>query len=169
MAASYGGREARLLEAGLALALDRELPAVLRRLVRLATELSRAGWSALGVLGANNLVVDVVATDPAITRTDLPEPGPGVLRIPVRVQDSAFGELWVAGKRDAADFDEDDRRVLETLAAYAGVAIEHATLVARCSPGPRWRSCSSSSPPTPCGWPGLRGAVCWSPAPRAGW
>jgi signal transduction histidine kinase len=129
MAASYGGREARLLEAGLALALDRELPAVLRRLVWLATELSRAGWSALGVLGANNLVVDVVATDPATTRTDLPEPGPGVLRVPVRVQDSAFGELWVAGKRDAADFDEDDRRVLETLAAYAGVAIEHATLL----------------------------------------
>jgi signal transduction histidine kinase len=128
MAASYGGREARLLEAGLALALDRELPAVLRRLVWLATELSRAGWSALGVLGANNLVVDVVATDPATTRTDLPEPGPGVLRTPVRVQDSAFGELWVAGKRDAADFDEDDRRVLETLAAYAGVAIENATL-----------------------------------------
>src|SRR6266511_4122458 len=94
MAASYGGREARLLEAGLALTLDRELPAVLRRLVALASELTGARSSVLGVLGANNVVVEVISTAP-----------------------------------DGPDFDEDDRRALEALAAYAGVAIENARLL----------------------------------------
>ncbi len=132
MAASYGGREARLLEAGLALTLDRELPAVLRRLVALASELTGARSSVLGVLGANNVVVEVISTapdGPDLGPADLPAPGPGVLRLPVKVRDVAFGDLCVIGKRDAADFDEDDRHALEALAAYAGVAIENARLL----------------------------------------
>jgi signal transduction histidine kinase len=135
MAASYGGREARLLEAGLALALDRELPAVLRRLVELAAELTGAGWSALGLLGADNAVVDVIATGPG--RADLPPPGPGVLRIPVKVRGGAYGDLCVTGKRQAADFDEDDLRCLEVLAAHAGVAIDKAGLTAEVEGGAR--------------------------------
>jgi two-component system, NarL family, sensor histidine kinase DevS len=129
MAAGYGGREARLLEAGVALALDRELPAVLRRVVALAAELTGAGWSALRMLGANNAVVDVIATGPRPGQVGLPEPGPGVLRIPVKVHDTAFGDLYVTGRPEGADFDEGDRRTLETLAAYAGVAIENASLI----------------------------------------
>ena len=109
-----------------------------------------AGWGAVGVLGANNLVVDVVATgprgperptgdlgaeqpasapEPGPGWPDLPAPGPGVLRIPVKVRDDAFGDLCVADKRDAADFDGADQRSLEVLATYAGVAIENATLL----------------------------------------
>src|SRR6266545_165298 len=132
MAASYGGREARLLEAGLALTLDRELPAVLRRLVALASELTGARSSVLGVLGANNVVVEVISTapdGPDLGPAGLPAPGPGVLRLRVKVRGVAFGDLCVTGKRDAADFDEDDRRALEALAAYAGVAIENARLL----------------------------------------
>src|SRR6266545_1742309 len=137
MAASYGGREARLLEAGLALTLDRELPAVLRRLVALASELTGARSSVLGVLGANNVVVEVISTapdGPDLGPAGLPAPGPGVLRLRVKVRGVAFGDLCVTGKRDAADFDEDDRRALEALAAYAGVAIENARVLV---PGPR--------------------------------
>jgi signal transduction histidine kinase len=136
MAANYGGREARLLEAGLALTLDHELPAVLRRLVALASELTDARWSALGVLGADNVVVDLITSeagpdelDPGDQMADLPAAGPGVLRIRVRVREDAFGDLCVTGRRGAADFDEDDRRALQTLAAYAGVAIENASLL----------------------------------------
>src|SRR6266536_1973167 len=139
MAASYGGREARLLEAGLALTLDRELPAVLRRLVALASELTGARSSVLGVLGANNVVVEVISTapdGPDLGPAGLPAPGPGVLRLRVKVRGVAFGDLCVTGKRDAADFDEDDRRALEALAAYAGVAIENATLVMEVVIGP---------------------------------
>jgi signal transduction histidine kinase len=137
MGPSYGGREARLLDAGLALALDRELPAVLRRLVGLAAELTGACRSALGVLGANDLIANVVASDPGTSEVDLPAPGPGVLHRSVNVRDAAFGVLCVAGKRDAEDFDEDDRRVLETLAAYGGIAIENATLRAEAEGGAR--------------------------------
>jgi signal transduction histidine kinase len=168
MAARYGGREARLLEAGLALAQDRQLPAVFRRLVALAAELTGARWCGVGVFGADKLVVDVIATgsrdpeQPAAAsgpkraaeaaeperaaeapeseraaeapeseprRAVLPAPGPGVLRIPVMIQDAPFGDLCVAGKREAVDFDEDDQLALETLAAYASVAIENATLL----------------------------------------
>jgi signal transduction histidine kinase len=133
MAARYGEREARLFEAALTLTLDRELPAVLRRLVALAAELTGASWCGLGVFGANSAVVDVIATGPRMPgseRQDLPAPGPGVLRIPVKVRDTLFGDLCVAGKQDAPQFDEHDQRVLEVLAAHAGVAIENAALLA---------------------------------------
>jgi signal transduction histidine kinase len=136
MVARYGGREARLLEAGLALTLDHEHSAVVRRLVALASELTDARWSALGVLGANDVVVDVITSDPGPDEldpgdhlADLPPAGPGVLRVPVRVHEATFGDLCVTGRRGAADFDEDDRHTLQTLAAYAGVAIENATLL----------------------------------------
>jgi signal transduction histidine kinase len=122
-----------LLEAGLTLTLDLELPVVLRRLVQLGAELTGAAWCAFGVFGANGTVVDVVATGPgpagSADNTDLPPPSPGVLRLPVQVRGSTFGELCVAGKLDATDFDGDDQRSLEVLAAHAGIAIENATLL----------------------------------------
>lgn len=130
MAASYGGREARLLEAGLALALERELPAVLRRLVALAADLTGACWSGLAQLGAGDVVAGIVATGRGPGQNDLPAPGPGVLRVPVKVQGAAYGDLCVTGKRQGGDFDGDDRRCLEVLAAQAGVAIEGAGLLA---------------------------------------
>jgi signal transduction histidine kinase len=136
MGASYGGREARLLEAGLALAHDRELPAVLRRLVTLAAELTGAGWAALGVLGADGTLVELVATDQD-RRATLPEPGPGVLRVPVQVRGAPYRELCVTDRREGADFDEDDLRCLEVLAVHAGVAIDNAGLLAEVEGGAR--------------------------------
>jgi signal transduction histidine kinase len=129
---SYENRDARLLEAGLTLTLDLELPVVLRRLVQLGAELTGASWCAFGVFGTNGALVHLVATGSAparIDKTGLPPPGPGVLRLPVKVRGRTFGDLVVGGKRDAAEFDGDDRRSLEVLAAHAGVAIENATLL----------------------------------------
>jgi signal transduction histidine kinase len=131
---SYGNRQARLLEAGLTLTLDLQLPVVLRRLVALGAELTSGAWCAFGIFGANGMIVDLVATGPAPGgaepgKASLPPASPGVLRVPVRVRDSTFGDLCVAGKQDGPDFDSEDQRSLEILAAHAGVAIENATLL----------------------------------------
>ena len=130
---SYENRDARLLEAGLTLTLDLELPIVLRRLVQLGAELAGASWCAFGVFGINGALVDLVATGPApagvIDETGLPPASPGVLRLPVKVRGGTFGDLVVAGKRGTPEFGSDDRRSLEVLAAHAGVAIENATLL----------------------------------------
>ena len=53
-------RNSLLLEAGLTLASQRSLPAVLQRLVELATELTGAGYGALGVLGRDGTLVDFI-------------------------------------------------------------------------------------------------------------
>jgi signal transduction histidine kinase len=130
---SYRNRDARLLEAGLTLTLDLELPVVLRRLVQLGAELTGAEWCAFGVFGSDGALVDLVATGPApagvIDKSGLPPASPRVLRLPVRVRGGNFGDLVVAGKRGANQFDSEDRRALEVLAAHAGVAIENATLL----------------------------------------
>jgi hypothetical protein len=131
MAARYGEHAARLLEAGLSLTLDREPPAVFRRLVALGAQLTGASWCALGVFGTGNAVVELIQTGPrpaALHGPDLPAPGPGVLRVPLRVRDATVGDLCVSSKRDAPDFDDEDRRYLEVLALQASVAIENASL-----------------------------------------
>jgi signal transduction histidine kinase len=130
MAARHGERAARLLEAGLALTREHEPPEVLRRLVELGAELTGAGWCGIGVFGGDDAVVDLVATGtrPSEPRPVLPAAGPGVLRVPVRVRDALFGDLCVTSKRDAREFDDDDRHCLEALAAHAGAAIGNATL-----------------------------------------
>jgi signal transduction histidine kinase len=131
IAATHGQREARLLDASLALTLDLELPAVLRHLVTLGAELTGAKWCAFGVFGADGVIVDLVSTgsrEPALGQDPLPAPGPGVLCVQARVHGRPFGELCVAGRRDGAEFDEEDRRSLEILAAHAAVAIDNAGL-----------------------------------------
>jgi signal transduction histidine kinase len=55
-------RNSLLLEAGLTLASELELPAILQRLVELATELTGARYGALGVLGRDGLIVDFITT-----------------------------------------------------------------------------------------------------------
>ena len=79
------------------------------------------------MVGGDDAVVDLVATGtrPSEPRLILPAPGPGVLRVPVRVRDALFGDLCVTSKLDAREFDDDDRHCL---AAHAGVAIGNATL-----------------------------------------
>lgn len=51
------------------------------------------------------------------------------LGVPVRVGTRRFGNLYVTEKRDSGEFDEEDERLVVTLAAFAARAIEGAVLV----------------------------------------
>jgi GAF domain-containing protein len=55
-------RSDALLQAGLALASELELDAVLQRIIELATSLTGARYGALGVLGNEGLIVEFVTT-----------------------------------------------------------------------------------------------------------
>lgn len=52
------------------------------------------------------------------------------LGVPVRRGARRFGNLYVTEKRDGADFDAEDERLVVTLAAFAAAAIESVRLVA---------------------------------------
>src|SRR5215217_1667631 len=53
------------------------------------------------------------------------------LGTPVTIRDQVFGNLYMAEKRDAPEFTEDDEAILVALAAAAGVAIDNAQLYER--------------------------------------
>lgn len=52
----------------------------------------------------------------------------GLLGVPIRFRGACVGNLYMANKQGAAEFSETDERVLDMLAARAGVAIETARL-----------------------------------------
>jgi signal transduction histidine kinase len=159
-------RGERLLEAGLALSSELSLPAILQRIVDLATELTGARYGALGVLGPDGAITEFVTT--GLTDAERAAIGPlpvgrGILGVliddarPLRLRDIAddprsvgfppdhppmrsflgapvtargqvFGNVYLTEKQGAEEFDADDERALEILAAQAGVAIENARL-----------------------------------------
>ncbi|MFP5327379.1 MAG: GAF domain-containing sensor histidine kinase [Acidimicrobiia bacterium] len=51
------------------------------------------------------------------------------LGVPVRVGERRFGNLYLTEKRDGGQFDEEDERLVVTLAAFAAAAVEAALLV----------------------------------------
>ncbi|MGQ0831619.1 MAG: GAF domain-containing sensor histidine kinase [Microthrixaceae bacterium] len=51
------------------------------------------------------------------------------LGVPVRVGERRFGNLYLTDKRGASAFDEEDERLVVTLAAFAAAAVEAALLV----------------------------------------
>src|SRR6266540_3271783 len=55
-------RNSMLLEAGMTLASQLSLPAILQRLADLAVELTEARYGALGVLGRDGMLVDFITT-----------------------------------------------------------------------------------------------------------
>ncbi|MFC0527662.1 GAF domain-containing sensor histidine kinase [Phytohabitans kaempferiae] len=60
------------------------------------------------------------------------------LGTPIRIRDQVFGNLYLAEKRGAAEFTEDDEEIAVALAAAAGVAIENARLFATAHRRERW-------------------------------
>src|SRR5690349_7543638 len=60
------------------------------------------------------------------------------LGVPVRTRDQIFGNLYLAEKRDAAEFSDDDEEIVVALAAAAGVAIDNARLFALAQRRERW-------------------------------
>lgn len=55
------------------------------------------------------------------------------LGVPIKVRGEAFGNLYMAEKRGAEEFDADDEEAARTLASWAGIAIENARLYTRLS------------------------------------
>jgi signal transduction histidine kinase len=89
-------REARLIEAGLALAAELDLDAILDRIVQLATELTGARYGALGVLGPDRTIerfmTEGVTAEERVAIGD-PPTGHGLLGLliddakPIRIDD----------------------------------------------------------------------------------
>lgn len=65
------------------------------------------------------------------------------LGVPVRVRDEVFGNLYLTEKNDGTEFSEHDERLVVTLAAAAGVAIDNARLYAAVERRARWLRASS--------------------------
>ncbi|WP_396027545.1 GAF domain-containing protein [Actinoplanes sp. TBRC 11911] len=60
------------------------------------------------------------------------------LGVPVRTRDQIFGNLYLAEKRGAAEFGDDDEEIVVALAAAAGVAIDNARLFALAQRREQW-------------------------------
>src|SRR5690606_32267030 len=52
------------------------------------------------------------------------------LGVPIRIRDTAYGNLYLAEKLDGEEFTEDDEKMMVALAAAAGAAIDNARLYA---------------------------------------
>ncbi|GAA2673565.1 GAF domain-containing sensor histidine kinase [Actinoplanes palleronii] len=60
------------------------------------------------------------------------------LGVPVRTRDQIFGNLYLAEKRGAAEFTDDDEELVVALAAAAGIAIDNARLYELAQRRGRW-------------------------------
>jgi signal transduction histidine kinase len=54
-----------------------------------------------------------------------------LLGVPIRLGERQLGQIYLTDKMDGAEFTHDDEKIIEMLAAYAGVAIENARLYKR--------------------------------------
>lgn len=127
-------RQRRLLEAVVAISADMDMRSVLHHIVRASTELIDARSGALGVLGEDGAVVDLISVG-ADERPSAAPPGhPAdreVLGVPLTVRGTVYGNLCLSGKKDGTPFTDDDETLLTALASAAGVSIENARLYER--------------------------------------
>ena len=89
----------------------------------------------LGLIGAlmrgdsGNIRIPDISADPR--SSGFPSghaPMHSLLGVPIRLGDRQLGQIYLTEKIDAAEFTPDDEKVIEMLAAYAGVAIDNARL-----------------------------------------
>ncbi|HLT10133.1 MAG TPA: GAF domain-containing sensor histidine kinase [Micromonosporaceae bacterium] len=62
------------------------------------------------------------------------------LGVPIRIRDTAYGNLYLAEKLDGEEFTEDDEKMMVALAAAAGAAIDNARLYAVAQRQQMWLS-----------------------------
>ncbi|MGH2641398.1 MAG: GAF domain-containing sensor histidine kinase [Actinomycetota bacterium] len=160
-------RDRRLIEAGMILASELSLDAVLLRIVELAVDLTGARYGALGVLTpdgrsigefitvgitpderaalgdpptghgllgaliteARPLRIPDISADPrSVGFPPNHPPMKSLLGAPVAGRGTVFGNIYLTEKQGAETFDEEDERVLVTLAIQAAIAVENARL-----------------------------------------
>jgi signal transduction histidine kinase len=157
-------------EAVLAIAAEREVEPVLRRLVHSARELAGARYAALGIPDGEGAFAqfitagmsdELIAAMGPLPRTHgllgamLESPGShrtadirrhprfrgwwpsahpqmrSFLGVPIVSRGSVIAAFYLTDKEDADEFDAEDERLIEMLAAHAAVAIENARLLER--------------------------------------
>ncbi|WP_428954846.1 sensor histidine kinase [Streptomyces sp. cg35] len=137
-----------LLEAVLNVGSELELRSTLQHLVDSAVALTGARHGVLGVLdpGHGGLVEAVGTGDAEPTLPPDEAPGavvhePGVLAVPIHVQQTVFGRLRLTGEPSRAHpsgFTGDDLDLLRVLATQAGIAIGNARLYETAKQRERW-------------------------------
>jgi signal transduction histidine kinase len=115
-----------LVGAGIALNSELSLEGVLSRLVESAAGLTGARHAALGVVGPSGSELERFVTFGIEQGAALG--GPGTLSVPILIRGTAFGNLFLAAKRNAQFFTAEDEEVMRVLADQASVAIENARL-----------------------------------------
>jgi signal transduction histidine kinase len=172
-------RRDELIEAALILHSDLSLPAVLQRIIEVATELTGARYGALGVIEDDRLVEFVTTGMTPEQRAAIGDPptGHGILGVLIHekgtlrladiesdprahgfpphhppmhtflgtailVRGSVFGDIYLTEKRGGGQFTGEDERIVEALAAQAGVAIENARLYEDAAQRERWLEAS---------------------------
>jgi len=123
-----------------------------RRLVEFITDgLTVAQHHDIGDLPTGHGVLGLLTDEPRPLRLDdiaahprsfgFP-PGHPVMRsflgVPVRIRDQVYGNLYLAEKRDADRFSDDDEEIVVALAVAAGIAIDNARLYAAAGRRQRW-------------------------------
>jgi signal transduction histidine kinase len=123
-----------------------------RRLIEFITHgVSPEQHAAIGDLPTGGGVLGLLIDDPRPVRvpdiTRHPQsfgfppnhpPMHSFLGVPIHIRDQVFGNLYLAEKRGAAEFTEDDEAIVVALAAAAGVTIENARLYEVASRRERW-------------------------------
>jgi signal transduction histidine kinase len=94
------------------------------------------GLGLIGVLmhSAESLRLADISADPR--SAGFPEGHPPMktlLGVPIRSGDQQLGQIYLTEKKDGEEFTADDQQVIETLAAYAAVAISNARLYKKLS------------------------------------
>ncbi|WP_329456929.1 GAF domain-containing protein [Streptomyces sp. NBC_01497] len=122
----------RLLEAMRSIGTDLELRSTLDRICATAAELSGARYTAIGVMDeAGDDYSEFVTYGVA---EDLMER----IGVPIRVQGRIFGHLYLADRRDGAEFSGQDLHMTRVLATAAGMAIGNARLYEAARQRERW-------------------------------
>ncbi|MFG3099145.1 GAF domain-containing protein [Streptomyces sp. NPDC048182] len=136
MSAPSPSRLTRLLEAVLETGTALDLPGTLRHIVAGAAELTGAAEAELVPADPARDGLDPIRTPVEARGADAGR-APG-LRTPIHVGAEEFGELCLTGRPGAAPFTVEDGRLLEVLAAQAGIAIGNARLYERARQRARW-------------------------------
>jgi signal transduction histidine kinase len=159
------GRLRGLLRANALIAGDLSLPAVLRQIVRAARDLLGARYAALGVLGRDGrleqFVQDGLDDELAARIGALPAeqgilgllvservpPEQGFVRVPVRIGEEIFGNLYLTERIAGGEFTADDEELAIAFATAAGAAIANARRFAESEQRCRWLDASAQLTP----------------------
>jgi signal transduction histidine kinase len=101
------------------------------RKISVPLEASIAGWV---FSHGRPLIVEDATNDPRVFRAvdrALNFETRSILAVPMMVKREAIGVIEAVNKSEQSHYTEDDRAILETLAAHAGIAIENARLMER--------------------------------------